>query len=216
MRHPLLLLGFLAGCGHSAAPEGAPLPEADGTPAHTDGIPAALSTSSDGTWTARVMRGGALVVDGPQGKRRVAEAGVLHVVDFSPTGRHLAYSQQTEFPDADLHLLDLQQLEGDPLQLTDWPGPEDRPLFSPDGTQLAFVSGRTGWASVYVLDLDGGAGAEPRQLTNVGVEDLPRRPGEPPEGFVPPPASNFQWTAAGLSWEAEGEAWSVPAAELSP
>lgn len=215
MRLPLLLLGSLAGCGQSAAPEGSPLPEADGSPAHTDGIPAALSTSSDGAWTARVAHGGALTVEGPRGSRRVAETGVLHVVDFSPAGTHLAYSQHSEFPDSDLHLLDLEQLEADPVQLTSWPGPEDRPLFSPDGSKLAFVSGRTGWASVYVLDLQAPE-AEPVQLTNVGVEDQPRRPGEPPEGFVPPPASNFQWTAAGLSWEAEGEAWSVSASELSP
>jgi hypothetical protein len=57
----------------------------------------------------------------------------------------------------------------------------DRPAVSPDGRHVAFVSGRTGLASVWLLELETGALV---QLTNLGL--LPAKGGAP-EGFVPPP-----------------------------
>ncbi|MCB9674583.1 MAG: hypothetical protein H6737_05660 [Alphaproteobacteria bacterium] len=62
-------------------------------------------------------------------------------------------------------------------------GPDVRPdrvALAPDGQTVAYVSGMTGWASVYVQALDGA----PRQLTNIG---LARRKSTPPEGFTAPP-----------------------------
>ncbi len=196
------------GCSTDPEPSGEPLPEVDGTPAHTDGLPSADTTSPDGRFTAKVERSGRLVLEGPSGPRELATGGVLHALAFSPDSQRMAWAEQASFPDSDLRLLDLAgNGEGDVQTLLDWPGPEDRPLFSPDGAQLAFVSGKTGWASVYVMDL---ASREVVQVTNEGVEDLPRKPGEAPEGFVPPPASNFTWTAEGLSWEADAQSWTVP------
>jgi hypothetical protein len=72
----------------------------------------------------------------------------------------------------------------------------DRPALGPDGV-VAFVSGRTGIASVYVLR----PGQEPVQLTNVGLERLKRRPGEPPPGFVPPPMGPLSFEGHLLSWD---------------
>lgn len=57
----------------------------------------------------------------------------------------------------------------------------DRVALSPDGRHIAYVSGHTGLASVWVLDLNGG---EPVQLTNVGLRVAK---GGRPDGFVPPP-----------------------------
>ncbi|MEZ4318845.1 MAG: hypothetical protein R3F61_15125 [Myxococcota bacterium] len=57
----------------------------------------------------------------------------------------------------------------------------DRLALSGDGTRIAYVSGRSGWASVYVRSLVTGDEA---QLTNVG---LVRAASGPPEGFVAPP-----------------------------
>ncbi len=63
-------------------------------------------------------------------------------------------------------------------------GSPDRVAITADGRWVAYVSGQTGIASVWVVPFDGG---EPVQLTNVGLEALPRTPGAPPEGFIPPP-----------------------------
>jgi hypothetical protein len=97
-----------------------------------------------------------------------------------------------------------------------WVGPRalagqaDRPALSPDGERVAFVSGRSGIASVWLTPFDGG---EPIQLTNVGVTspalsdtpiDGPRHPpGQPPAGFVPPPHDgSLRFDGDHLRWEA--------------
>ena len=45
---------------------------------------------------------------------------------------------------------------GEARLLVSHPATEGRPLYSPDGRRLAFVSTRTGGGDVYVLELDGG------------------------------------------------------------
>lgn len=73
----------------------------------------------------------------------------------------------------------------------------DRVALAPDGSTVAYVSGHTGWASLWVVPVDGGA---PRQLTNAG---LARRKGGPPEGFVPPPHLDAPWFDGDLLvWDA--------------
>lgn len=52
---------------------------------------------------------------------------------------------------------------GNATRLTSHASKEQTPLFSPDGTQLAFVSDRSGSNQVFVMNLDG---SEPRQLTD--------------------------------------------------
>ena len=82
-----------------------------------------------------------------------------------------------------------------------WTGPRvlaggDRPALSPDGETVAFVSGHTGIASVWVMPF---AGGEPIQLTN---RDLTRIPGQAPEGFVPPPHRGpLRFDGDRLVWE---------------
>ncbi len=46
---------------------------------------------------------------------------------------------------------------GEARLLVSHPATESRPLYSPDGTRLAFVSTRTGTADIYILDLRDGA-----------------------------------------------------------
>lgn len=188
---PLLLLA----CGQ-AEPE---LPEA------RDGIPAAQVGDPQSGWTAHIEAGGALRLDGPAGTQLAVEGRVLPGVAFSPSGEAAAFAMQTVGPECDLFLLPLEE-GAQPRALTDWPGAEDRPVFSPDGARVAFFSGRTGWASLWVLDLEGG---EPRQLTNVGIEDQPRIVGQAPVGFVPPAQEHLAWTGEGIRWMADGRAWSV-------
>ena len=45
---------------------------------------------------------------------------------------------------------------GEARRLVSHPAAESRPLFSPDGTELAFVSNRTGNGDIYVLTLSTG------------------------------------------------------------
>jgi Tol biopolymer transport system component/C-terminal processing protease CtpA/Prc len=74
---------------------------------------------------------------------------------LSPDGRLLAFVYA-----ADIWLVDAQG--GSAERLTAHPAGHSSPRFSPDGTQLAFSSTRTGGGDVYVLPLEGG---EIRRLT---------------------------------------------------
>ncbi len=128
-----------------------------------------------------------------------------------PTGEPLPESDAhaTLDPERDLHV----EIDGRIVQLTDLPGAEDGEARSPDGRWVAFVGGATGIASVWVVEVpNNGSPAEPIQLTNVGLQDAPRRPGSPPDGFVPPPdraplrwkdTRTVAWTAAGVEYTAE-------------
>lgn len=75
------------------------------------------------------------------------------------------------------------------------PGPDDLPIALPDG-RVAFVSGRTGVASLWVVHPDRGAA---EQLTNRGVT-----PGRGLVGFVPPPATVLSVDAVGIEYD-DGE-----------
>ena len=72
----------------------------------------------------------------------------------------------------------------------------DRVVVSPEGA-VAFVSGRTGLASVWVLLP---RGTEPVQLTNVGLEGVKRSPGHPPPGFVAAPPGPMRFEGDTLTW----------------
>jgi hypothetical protein len=81
----------------------------------------------------------------------------------------------------------------------------DRPVLSPDGQWVAFVYAPAGIASLGLLPFQGG---EPRQLTNVGLEQEKRRPGQAPEGFVPVPADDS------LHFEGDRLVWSTGSVSL--
>lgn len=172
---------LLFACAPSTPPQGAPM----------DGIPDGEAAA--GPWRAAVVSG-ALTVSGGGIERQLGPA----LPELAFFGDQLAYPAPSS-TGTDLLLVSLP--EGVPRLLTDWPGYEDRPVFSPDGTQLAFFSGRTGLASLYLLDL---ATGEISQRTNVGLESAPRRHGRPPDGFVPPPGSDLRWEAD-ISWVAAGQ-----------
>lgn len=144
-------------------------------------------------WDVRVAEGGALSVDGVPIDTEVDPR-------VAVSGARLVYARRTAFEETDLYSVDLP--DGTPEPLTSLPGSEDRPVLSPDGRRVAFVSGTTGIAAWWVVDAAG-----VRQLSNIGVEARPRRPGHPPEGFVPvPDGTVYSWTEAGLSWVAQGKA----------
>lgn len=83
-------------------------------------------------------------------------------------------------------------------------GNPDRVSLAADGARVAFVSGKSGLASLWAVPFVGGA---PVQLTNGGVEKQPRAPGLPPFGFVPPPHREPP------RWEGKVLRWTSPAGE---
>jgi hypothetical protein len=93
--------------------------------------------------------------------------------------------------------------------LADGPGIDATPSISPDGKTVVFVSGRTSVASFFVTTVDG---AEPKQLTNVGLENQTLFGGIP-ASFVPPPVSShhMEWVSDDvLRYNAGGgEFWTI-------
>ncbi len=93
--------------------------------------------------------------------------------------------------------------------LADGPGVDATPSISPDGKTVVFVSGRTSVASFFVTTVDG---AEPKQLTNVGIDNTMMFGGLP-ANFVPPPVSShhMEWLSDDvLRYNAGGgEFWTI-------
>ena len=71
------------------------------------------------------------------------------------------------------HLWIVPLAGGDAKQLTSGVSGEDRPRWSPDSKQLAFISSQGGSSQVWVVDFDGAAGSlagEPRRVTSISTE----------------------------------------------
>ena len=184
---------FLFAC--AATPE-ATVEPVPGAP--MDGTPNAALASQG--WTFRTDAGQATLT-GPQ-SFDLGDS-VLQGAAFSST--HLVFSRAGEALLGDLYALDLNT--GSTSQLTDWEGYEDRPVFSPNGDRLAFFSGRTGLASLYVGDVSNVSGdvslLNVIQLTSIGLEQH-KHVGRAPDGYVPPPADGqVSWTDA-IRWQSHG------------
>jgi len=83
----------------------------------------------------------------------------------SPDGRWIAFT--VGIPDLEADSIDtdvwlMPSGGGDPRQITRGPGADHSPRWSPDGSQLVFVSDRDGTANLYLIPVDGG---EARTLT---------------------------------------------------
>lgn len=87
---------------------------------------------------------------------------------------------------------------GDPRVLAPAVGPDDMPVALEDG-RVAFVSGRTSVASIWVLDV---ANGEPTQLTNRGLAA-----GKRMDGFVPTPAERMTVEGGKILYETSPGTW---------
>ena len=118
--------------------------------------------------------------------------GVVGDLTWSPVGNSLLMSKlEEDGVGSDIFLL--SEPGGELTRLTDNPGVDDRPVWSPDGGRVLFVSGRSGLASLWVMGRDG---TKEVQLTNV---DLRWKRGAAPVGFVPVPVRSRD-----VSWSGDG------------
>jgi dipeptidyl aminopeptidase/acylaminoacyl peptidase len=90
-------------------------------------------------------------------------------------------------------------------RLTDSPGLDEGPVWSPDGTKIAFSSARDGQQEIYVMNADG---SDQRRLTNNPARD------ESPD-WQPLPFDDRGHTACGDVSLASGGASSVAALDIA-
>ena len=110
------------------------------------------STREEHAISVRVPDEGLLVRRQP-----VDASGLIEDYDLSPGGRRAVFAARGE-------LLTVPKEHGDVRNLTQSPGAHDKhPSFSPDGSQIAFVSDRTGEEQIWLTDHRGDG--EPKQLT---------------------------------------------------
>lgn len=124
------------------------------------------------------------------GAWRNAETLATHVLGnpaHFADGRVVVSRTGPEPGESDLYLWDRGHLRA----LTTAPGPDEMPYVVGRG-QLVFVSGRTGIASLWHLDLDSG---QQRQLTNRGLRRVDRR-------FIPPPVRDLRVRDGELDYDA--------------
>ena len=157
----------------------------DGSRSPVEGSPELLAAdlSADGQLAAVTLDGRLLV--GPPGALEFVDLGDRHAtqVRWDPAGERLAVTswpegvrpwdtvrartleQYREAMDSDVLLVspDLGRVR----RLTTGSKQDYNPVWSPDGTQILFISLRTGYASFFLADV---ASGRQRQLTNDGAE----------------------------------------------
>jgi hypothetical protein len=135
------------------------------------------------------------LADAPAGARAVAHGAIVGLA--AARGR-LAYAVRIDGPDTAPFVRDLRTDETAPL--SDGAGPDEILGFSPDGSEVLLLSGRTGLASLFAASVGRPVA---RQLTNRG---LAPGPALDPDLVTPAPASRREvaWTARGIEYPAGG------------
>lgn len=173
-----------------------------------DHHPARRTPSPSGHYEARVDEDRHLRLYTGEEPRLLDEAADPRVA-FAPDEGRLVWARIDGLGETDLWGAPLP--DGLAAALVTGPGSQDRPVLSPDGRRLAFVSGHTGIAAWFVADLDGPLPVDVRDATQLTNRDLVKRPGQAPEGFVPVPTTDpATWDDQGLTWVAQGSAHRVP------
>lgn len=89
---------------------------------------------------------------------------------YAPDGRQIVFAATIDVNRS--AIFTLETASGTVAQLTEYiaePGSEQSPAFSPDGTQIGFVSKRSGMAFIYLAAADG---SNPRRLTRRDAEEF--------------------------------------------
>lgn len=125
-------------------------------------------------------------------------AGVLGPPALLAAGRRVEARATDEPGESDLWLV---EASGAAAPLAPARGPDEMPMALPDD-RVAFVSGRTTVASIWIVDPSSGLAL---QITNRGL-----LAGKPWSGFVPPPARDVRVGASEISYDdGSGRRWRV-------
>jgi Tol biopolymer transport system component len=112
--------------------------------------------------------------DGTNLRRLTNNADFDSAPAWSPDGRLIAFENApggTLQPGVEPHEKDIYVMNADGTnvrRLTDSPGLDEGPVWSPDGTKIAFSSDRDGQQEIYVMNADG---SDPRRLTDNPARD---------------------------------------------
>jgi Tol biopolymer transport system component len=112
--------------------------------------------------------------DGTNVRQLTSNADFDSAPSWSPDGKQILFERApagTFTPGTEAQEKDIYVMRADGThvhRLTDSPGLDEGPEFSPDGTKIAFSSARDGQQEIYVMDADG---ANPRRLTDNPARD---------------------------------------------
>jgi Tol biopolymer transport system component len=112
--------------------------------------------------------------DGTNVRQLTSNADFDSAPSWSPDGRRILFERApagTFTPGVEAQEKDVYVMRADGShvrRLTDSPGLDEGPEFSPDGTKIAFSSARDGQQEIYVMDADG---SNPRRLTDNPARD---------------------------------------------
>ena len=112
--------------------------------------------------------------DGTNVRRLTDNADFDSAPSWSPDGTRIAFERAaagtftpgTEAQEKDVYVMNADGT--DVRRLTDSPGIDEGPVWSPDGTKIAFSSARDGQQELYVMNADG---SDPRRLTDNPARD---------------------------------------------
>ena len=113
--------------------------------------------------------------DGTEVTRLGYDAGRDHAYSWSADGERIAFFNGVRVPNGErATTADIYTMAADGTdvrQLTSGPAIDAFPVFSPDGTKIAFQSDRAGAADIYVMDADGSNVAQLTGFENDSLDD---------------------------------------------
>ena len=145
-------------------------------------------------WIAPASGGPPRRVTAPGDSAVSANAGML---SWSPDGRELVYaSSKGGHVDSRWNLWAIPASGGPARRLTEGPGRDHYPSWSPDGTEVAFCRGQVGTRDLWIVPASGG---EPRRLTTHSADD-----------FTPAWSPNGRWLAFVSKRSGNADIWLIP------